>query len=66
MFQGRHIDVQLRCLKGHNGNLGNELTDKLARKARVQQIETGSSTMRTLVDSRGTGGPSLGQEIQEV
>ena len=52
--------------KGQDGNLGNELADKLARKARVQQIETRNSAMRMLVDIRGTRGPNLGQEIQEA
>ena len=37
MLQDRHIDGQLRWVKGHNSNVGNELADKLAKLARVQQ-----------------------------
>jgi ribonuclease HI len=65
MLEDRHIEVQLRWVKSHSGNLGNELADKLARKARVQPIETGDSTMRTLVDLHGTGDYALWQEIQK-
>jgi ribonuclease HI len=41
LLQGRHIDVQLRWVRGHSGNPGNELADKLAKEARVQQARDG-------------------------
>jgi hypothetical protein len=52
-------------VKGHDGSLGNELADKLARKASVQQIEIGNSTMRTLVDIREQAVLALGRRYKK-